>query len=93
MNAWVSDLTRCVIYIEEQEGTAGWYEAQLPLQREPSSVVRAFKTLWFPSNRKGEVTDEDFELLTLHGHIGEGRLQEAKDFLLSEPDSGKTERN
>jgi len=58
----------------------GWYEAQLALRSEPSSVVRAFKTLWFPSNKKGEVTDEDFELLRLHGHIGEGRLQVAEEF-------------
>jgi hypothetical protein len=47
---------------------------------DPSSVVRAFKTLWFPMNKKGEVTDEDFQLLELHGHIGEGRLQVVEDF-------------
>jgi hypothetical protein len=68
-----------LIYIEEREDANGWYEAQLVLPSEPSSVVRAFKTLCFPSNKKGEVTDEDFELLKLHGHIGEGRLQVAKD--------------
>jgi hypothetical protein len=28
----------------------------------------------------GEVTDEDFELLELHGHIGEGRLQVVEGF-------------
>jgi hypothetical protein len=52
-----------------------WYEAHLTLPTEPSSVVRSFKTLCFPPNRKGEVSDEDFELLELHGHIGEGRLE------------------
>ena len=52
-----------------------WYEACLTLPTEPSSVVRSFKTLCFPPNRKGEVSDEDFELLELHGHIGEGRLE------------------
>jgi hypothetical protein len=52
-----------------------WYEAHLTLPTEPSSVVRSFKTHRFPPNRKGEVTDEDFELLENNGHIGEGRLQ------------------
>ena len=65
---------------ERKDGTIEWYEAQLALRSEPSSVVRAFKTLWFPSNKKGEVTDEDFELLRLHGHIGEGKLQVAEEF-------------
>ena len=72
-------MTRYVIYNGQPKETASWYEAQLPLSREPSSVVRAFKVLCFPANKKGEVTDEDFELLRLHGHIGEGRLQVAKD--------------
>ena len=56
-----------------------WYEAQLSLPTHSSSVVRAVKTLWFPSNKKGEVTDDDFELLKLHGHIGEGRLRLAEE--------------
>ena len=68
------DLTRCLIYVEEL-GAKGWYEAQMALPTEPSSLVRSFKTLYFPANKKGEVTDEDFELLKLHGHIGTGRLQ------------------
>ena len=72
-------MTRCLTYVEEREGTIGWYEAQMTLPTEPSSVVRAFKTLCFPSNKKGEVTDQDFELLQLHGHIGEGRLQIAEE--------------
>jgi len=64
----------------EPKGSASWYEAQLALPREPSSVVRACKTMWFPPNKMGEVTDEDFELLQLHGHIGEGKLQEVESF-------------
>lgn len=74
----VKDLAKCVIY-KQRKGTIGWYEAILALPSEPSSVVRAFKTLCFPSNKKGEVTDQDFELLELHGHIGEGRLQVVED--------------
>jgi hypothetical protein len=78
-----------VIY-EERRGTSGWYEAQLALPSGTASVVRAFKTLCFPSNKKGEVTDEDFELLKLHGHIGEGRLQVAEDFLSHKADLDQT---
>ena len=78
-----------MIYTEKREGAVGWYEAQMALPSEPSSVVRAFKTLCFPSNKKGEVTDEDFELLKIHGHIGEGRLQIAEGFLSSEADLGQ----
>ena len=55
------------------------YEAIMALPSESSSVVQAFKTLRFPPNKKGEVTDEDFELLKQHGHIGQGRLQEVED--------------
>jgi hypothetical protein len=69
-----------VIYFEPPKSTTGWYEAQLTLPSDPSSVVRAFKTLYFPPNKKGEVTDEDFELLKRQGHIGEGRLQVAEDY-------------
>ena len=47
----------------------------MALPSEPSSLVRAFKVLRFPPNKKGEVTDEDFELLRQHGHIGKGRLR------------------
>jgi hypothetical protein len=79
-----------VIYLEEREGAIGWYEAQLALPSEPSSVVRAFKTLCFPPNKKGEVTDEDFELLKLHGHIREGRLQVAEDIRSCEADLDRT---
>ena len=61
------------MYIEQS--SHGWYEAMVALPAEPSSPVRAFKTLRFPPNQKGEVTEEDFELLKRHGHIGEGRLQ------------------
>ena len=68
-----------MIYPGPREGAGGWYEAQLSLPSEPSSVVRGFKILCFPANKKGEVTDEDYELLQLHGHIGEGRLQVAED--------------
>ena len=71
-------LARCLIYVKEQEDSNGWYEAQMTLPSDPSSVVRSVKTLCFPSNKKGEVSDEDFELLQLHGHIGEGRLQLAE---------------
>ncbi len=52
----------------------------MTLPHESSSVVRALKVLRFPPNKKGEVTDEDFELLKQHGHIGEGRLQVVEDF-------------
>ena len=76
----MKDLARCLIYVEDREDQLG-YEAQLALPTEPSSVVRAFKTLWFPSNKKGEVSDEDFELLEVQGHIGEGRLRVAEDYL------------
>jgi hypothetical protein len=79
-----------VIYVGQPERTTGWYEAQLALPSEPSSVVRAFKTLCFPLNKKGEVTDEDFQLLELHGHIGEGRLQVAEDFPSHEADLDQT---
>jgi len=73
-------LTRCLIYEERREDMVGWYQARLLLPTEPSSVVRTFKILCFPSNKKGEVSDEDFELLKRHGHIGEGRLQVAEDY-------------
>jgi hypothetical protein len=86
----VKDLVRCVIYIGQREGTVGWYEAQLALPSDPSSVVRAFKILCFPSNKKGEVTDEDFELLERHGHIGEGRLEVAEGFLSRQADLDQT---
>ncbi|MGO9644926.1 MAG: hypothetical protein ACLPY5_09290 [Candidatus Bathyarchaeia archaeon] len=69
-----SDLSKCVMYANESAGGDGWYEAILALPDKPSSVVRVFKTLRFPSNKKGEVTEEDFELLKRHGHIGEGKL-------------------
>jgi hypothetical protein len=82
----VTDLTRCVVYVRDGESAIGWYEAQLALPSDPSSVVRAVKTLWFPANRKGEVTDDDFELLKLHGHIGEGRLRLWEDLLSHEAD-------
>ena len=59
---------------------SGCYEAIIALPYESSSVVQAFKTLRFPPNKKGEVTDEDFELLKEHGHIGDGRLQVVEDF-------------
>jgi hypothetical protein len=78
----VMNMSRCVVYVKEQENASEWYEAQLALPTHASSVVRAVKTLWFPSNKKGEVTEEDFELLKLHGHIGEGRLQLAEDVFL-----------
>jgi hypothetical protein len=61
------------MYIEQP--SQNWYEAVVAVPTEPSSPVRVFKTLRFPPNRKGEVTEEDFELLKRHGHIGEGRLQ------------------
>ncbi|HYB84554.1 MAG TPA: hypothetical protein VED86_04425 [archaeon] len=80
-------MTRCLIYVGAHDDTAGWYEAQLTLPSDPSSVVRAFKTLCFPQNKKGEVTEEDFELLELHGHIGKGRLQLAEDFFSHKPHS------
>lgn len=80
-NFSVKDLVRSLIYHEPQEDTNMWYEAQLRLPVETSSVVRAFKILYFPSNKKGEVTDEDFKLLMAQGHIGKGRLQLAEDFL------------
>jgi len=64
---------KCLMYIDQP--SHGWYEAMVALPTEPSSPVRAFKTLRFPPNQKGEVTEEDFELLKRHGHIGEGRLQ------------------
>ena len=70
-----------MIYVDPREDQSEWYQAQLALPSEPSSVMRAFKTLCFPPNKKGEVTDEDFELLKVHGHIGKGRLQLADDFL------------
>ena len=75
-------LSRCLIYEEQREDTVGWYQARLLLPSEPSSVVRAVKILCFPSNKKGEVTDEDFELLKRHGHIGKERLQVAEDYPL-----------
>lgn len=65
---------KCVVYAGASD-TKSWYEAVLDLPSDPSSVIRAFKTLRFPPNKKGEVTPEDFELLQRHGHIGEGRLQ------------------
>jgi hypothetical protein len=68
------------MFVERRKNAVEWYEAQLTLRSDPSSVVRVFKTLRFPSNKKGEVTDEDFELLKLHGHIGEGRLVVAESF-------------
>ncbi len=58
-----------------EQPSQSWYEAVVAVPTEPSSPVRVFKTLRFPPNRKGEVTDEDFELLRRHGHIGDGRLQ------------------
>jgi len=73
------DMPRSLIYVGQPESKVGWYEAQLSLSNDPSSVVRSFKTLCFPSNKIGEVTDEEFELLKLHGHIGEGRLQLAEE--------------
>jgi len=79
-------MVKCVIYLGQGDGTIGWYEARVALPSEPSSVVRAFKTLCFPLNKKGEVTDEDFELLELYGHIGEGRLQVAEDVVSREDD-------
>jgi hypothetical protein len=82
-------LGRCVIYVGQKEGANGWYEAQMALPSEPSSVVRAVKTLWFPSNKIGEVTDEDFALLKLHGHIGEGRLHEAEVYRPRESNSNR----
>jgi len=69
-----------LIYIEQPSGSREWYEATIALPNESSSIVRAFKILRFPPNKKGEVTDEDFELLKQHGHIGEGRLQLVGDF-------------
>jgi len=86
----VKDLTRCLMYVEKREDMVEWYEAQLALPSEPSSVVRAFKTLRFPANKKGEVTDEDFELLKLHGHIGQGRLSIAEDFPQRQADLNQT---
>jgi len=68
---------KCLMYIDQPQH--GWYEAVVALPAEPSSPVRAFKTLRFPPNQKGEVTEEDFELLMRHGHIGEGRLQVMND--------------
>jgi len=62
----------------------------LTLPSDPSCVVRAIKTLSFPPNKIGEVTDEDFELLRVHGHIGEGRLQLAEDFLSNGEEMGRT---
>ena len=76
---------KCVIYVGRSDDETRWYEAQLALPSEPSSVVRACKTLWFPRNRMGEVTDEDFELLELHGHIGDGRLQVVEAFPSQKP--------
>jgi hypothetical protein len=70
----VKDLGKCLVY-PATPNQNGWYEAVMSLPGHPSSVVRVFKTLSFPANRKGEVTVEDFELLQRHGHIGEGRLQ------------------
>jgi len=58
----------------------------MALPHESSSVVQAFKTLRFPPNKKGEVTDEDFELLKQHGHIGEGRLLLVEDISRHEAD-------
>ena len=65
----------------ENDNANGGYEAQLSLPHEPSSVVRALKVMYFPSNKKGEVSEEEFELLRLHGHIGKGRLELAEGFL------------
>ena len=64
---------KCLVYAGPDKES--WYEAVLTLPSEPSSVVRTFKTICFPPNKKGEVSGEDFELLQRHGHIGEGRLQ------------------
>jgi len=74
-------LTKCLIYAVENDNANGGYEAQLSLPHEPSSVVRALKVMYFPSNKKGEVSEEEFELLRLHGHIGKGRLELAEGFL------------
>ena len=79
-----------MIYVESSDADGKWYEAQLPLPAEASSLVRAFKTLYFPSNRKGEVTDEDFALLKAHGHIGKGRLELAEDFHSEHPRHSST---
>ena len=62
----------------------------MALPSDPSCVVRAIKTLSFPPNKIGEVTDEDFELLKVHGHIGEGRLQLAEELLSNEEEEGRT---
>jgi len=43
-------------------------------------------------NKKGEVTDEDFQLLELHGHIGEGRLQVVEGFRSHETDLDQKDR-
>jgi len=66
-------MSKCLMYIDQPQHD--WYEAVVALPTDPSSPVRIFKTLRFPPNQKGEVTEEDFELLKRHGHIGEGRLQ------------------
>ncbi|HUK27095.1 MAG TPA: hypothetical protein VLV31_01610 [Candidatus Acidoferrales bacterium] len=68
-----------MVYAKDHENAGEWYEAQLNMPSDSSSLVRVVKTLWFPSNKKGEVTDEDYALLKLHGHIGEGRLQLAEN--------------
>ena len=74
------------MYTGQSPGWREWYEATMTLPYESSSLVRAFKILRFPPNKKGEVTDEDFELLKQHGHIGEGRLQVVEDFPRHETD-------
>ena len=83
-------MAKCLIYVGQPGDTIVWYEARLALPSEPSSVVRAYKTLCFPLNKKGEVTDEDFELLELYGHIGEGRLRLAEDLPLVEAHLAQT---
>jgi hypothetical protein len=75
-----------LINIEQPSGSREWYEATMALPNESSSIVRAFKILRFPPNMKGEVTDQDFELLKQHGHIGEGRLQLVEDLHPHETD-------
>ena len=70
-------MSKCVVFVERPPATRGWYEAvvSLPSNNDPSSVILAYKMLRFPANREGEVTEEDFELLKRHGHIGEGKLR------------------
>lgn len=75
-----------MVFIEQLSGMRSCYEAIMTLPSESSSIVQAFKTMRFPPNKKAEVTDEDFELLRQHGHIGEGRLQIVEDFPRHEKD-------